>query len=179
MELKYRNMLLVLAFSLFSTSTPAECQPIDAIKNIGNFPFLTAVYSSTATAGGDSLLCLSAVLTQYNPEASNVTYVWLLREDDGTERPVIHRIYEGDAPNQVKDFSSDDPSSPATATITYTDSETCFVMKTNELGGLCILWVNSEFKNNFPQECTLKYEESCGEGVLIYDQDVCDKSTST
>ncbi|XP_077486271.1 uncharacterized protein LOC144097419 isoform X1 [Amblyomma americanum] len=165
--------VLLLFFARALTET---CQPVDVLKMIGYFRNMTAIYASAPPDGQSAPHCLHGVLTQYQPDGGNITYVWTMRDSNGAESTIVHQVTKGPSPDKVYVVSSNDPSSSFIATVPYTDYKTCFVLETGDLGGQCLLWVNDEFKNNFPPKCTKKYKESCGKGVDIYDEEDCNST---
>ncbi|XP_075550522.1 uncharacterized protein LOC142584266 [Dermacentor variabilis] len=158
---------------LIAAGAGATCEAVDVIKMIGYFRNMTAIYASTATAGDVQLECLHAQLTQYDLDAGTGTYLWFVKDDGGNEMTIAHQITKGDSPGEVTVVSSNDPENPFTAAVPYTDYRMCFILKSGDLGGQCMLWVNDEYKDGYPRKCTQKYKESCDEGVLIYDKHTC------
>ncbi|XP_037579965.2 uncharacterized protein LOC119462778 [Dermacentor silvarum] len=158
---------------LIAAGNGATLEPVDVIKMIGYFRHMTAIYASTATAGDVQLECLHAQLTEYDLDAGTGTYLWFVTDDDGKEMTITHQITKGDSPDEVTVVGSNDPENPFTATVPYTDYRKCFILKSGDLGGQCMLWVNDEYKDHYPRKCTQKYKEYCGEGVLIYDKQTC------
>uniref|UniRef100_A0A224YMV4 Lipocalin n=1 Tax=Rhipicephalus zambeziensis TaxID=60191 RepID=A0A224YMV4_9ACAR len=161
----YRFLRVVL---LLAAVTGAACEPVDAMKMIGNFRNMTAIYATTATAGDVQLECLHAQLTEYDLDNGTGTYLWYVKDSDGNEMTITHHMTRGEAPNEVTVVGSSDPDNPFTATVPYTDYRKCFVLKSGDLGGQCMLWVNNAYKDNYPRKCVRKYKQYCDGGVLIY-----------
>lgn len=159
--------LTVLVLVLFQFKG-SKSEVVDVIKMIGDFQKITAILAPSSTAGDDKLECLRADLTQYDHEAKTGTYMWYLQATDGSEKAVQHNVSEGSSPDKVQVATSADPDAPFTASVPYTDYETCFILQTQEFGGQCLLWANDAFRNNVPQQCLSKYGEHCGSGVSLY-----------
>uniref|UniRef100_A0A131YMG4 Lipocalin n=1 Tax=Rhipicephalus appendiculatus TaxID=34631 RepID=A0A131YMG4_RHIAP len=158
---------------LFAAGTGATRAPVDAMRMIGYFRNMTAIYATTATAGDVQLECLHAELTEYDLDAGTGTYLWYVKDADGNDMTITHHMTRGEAPDEVTVTGSSDPDNPFTATVPYTDYRKCFVLKSGDLGGQCMLWVNNAYKDNYPPKCVRKYKKYCDDGVLIYDKQTC------
>uniref|UniRef100_A0A6G5A4V7 Putative lipocalin n=1 Tax=Rhipicephalus microplus TaxID=6941 RepID=A0A6G5A4V7_RHIMP len=158
---------------LFAAGISAARPPVDAMRMIGHFTNMTAIYATTATAGGIQLECLHAELTEYDLDAGTGTYLWYVKDADGNEMTITHNMTRGGAPDEVTVVGSSDPDNPFTATVPYTDYRKCFILKSGDLGGQCMLWVNNAYKDNYPRKCVRKYKKFCDGGVLIYNKQIC------
>uniref|UniRef100_G3MPC6 Lipocalin/cytosolic fatty-acid binding domain-containing protein n=1 Tax=Amblyomma maculatum TaxID=34609 RepID=G3MPC6_AMBMU len=173
MEVAFRCAQCLVLLLVFASTKTEKCHPVDVIKMIGYFPSMTAIYASPPAEGESVPQCLHGVLTQYQPDGGNITYVWTMRDDSGKESTIIHQVSKGPSLDQANVTSSNDPGNSFIATAPYTDYKTCFVLQTGDLGGQCLLWVNDEYRNDFPKECTRKYQQYCGKGVNFYSEEDC------
>ncbi|KAH6927528.1 hypothetical protein HPB50_005545 [Hyalomma asiaticum] len=90
--------------------------------------------------------CLSANRTEFVAEAPSATYVWSLNAGENKPREHTALLYTaGDAPDKF------------------------FTMIASE----CTLWVTYDKRYSYPEECDKKHFELCGEGVSLFDKELC------
>ncbi|KAL1416353.1 hypothetical protein MTO96_028076 [Rhipicephalus appendiculatus] len=127
-----------------------------------------------------SLMCATALRTDYNVSAETGTYRVHLAGLNGTQEQYLNYVYTAAV-----------PADPAAATLVidedvdnvllmmtpYTDYETCFlgVIRSYDSDVLsdCMLWVNLPFLDAVPQRCTEAFKHFCRRTYLQYNKDVC------
>ncbi|KAK8765245.1 hypothetical protein V5799_032147 [Amblyomma americanum] len=118
--------------------------------------------------------CLAAKRVAFDPDVPSATYRWSLNVDGDEEKkyPLIHYT-AGPTPDAVNAVVNSDTGHPDTQRFLYTDYETCGILETHYFGNQCILWVPTDLRDSFPEECLKKHTEICGEGVSLYDKNLC------
>ncbi|XP_037579996.2 uncharacterized protein LOC119462856 [Dermacentor silvarum] len=158
--------LLAIFLVFVAPATRASCEYVDIFEVIGGLPHVRAIYTFPAEEAGDQM-CMRANLTTFNPYAGKASYFWSWIDDTGNNKSLTIDISKGDSPDVVNDILSSDPEHPVLATIPFAVEKICFVLKTADLQGQCILWVDEAIKDNYPEKCAQGYKAACPEGVLL------------
>ncbi|XP_077539509.1 uncharacterized protein LOC144152165 isoform X2 [Haemaphysalis longicornis] len=142
---------------------------LNHLLTIEKFPNTTAIYAVTATLGDADLHCVVAELTQYDSAKGTAAYTWHMK-NGGT---LVQNIKKGNTPYEVKVITSTDPFNEWTAIYPYTDNKICFVLKAEDVEGVCGLWASNDYVTQVSTECIEEFQKICGEGVLLYDKNNC------
>nr|XP_037275065.1 uncharacterized protein LOC119167652 isoform X2 [Rhipicephalus microplus] len=144
--MSWLKLAIGMLFFGLATATPRRNVPperVDTFRTIAAFQEVVAISTST---NDTSFKCLSAIRTEYDPEAKTATYVWRLRGQGGTERRnVTFTITAGTTSNQANYIVDAD----------------------------CLLWVQRSVANDIPQNCLQNYEANCDVRVPIFEIDLC------
>ncbi|KAH6929129.1 hypothetical protein HPB50_023839 [Hyalomma asiaticum] len=61
----------------------------------------------------------------------------------------------------------------ASGRFRYTDYKDCAILEMPHYGDQCTLWVSEAVRDSIPEVCVEQYNDICGEGAPIYDQEMC------
>lgn len=165
--------LLLLIFVAEASRGPNKLQRDvpDSFKIFQAFAYPIAVLDTD----NDSILeCLSARRAEIDPETQTATYVWSIAGDDGKGRkyvPFYH--WPGDTPDVTR-FSVGSKNGPVgSGRFLYTDYKDCAILEMPHYGDQCTLWVSEAVRDSIPEGCIEQYNDICGDGAPIYDQEMC------
>ncbi|XP_077515171.1 uncharacterized protein LOC144125558 [Amblyomma americanum] len=154
------------------TSCEAKHDTVDAFKIFENFPSAVALYD--IDQDGD-LDCMTAERTELSNNPRHATYILSLKGLNGHQaRNITFHITPGPTPD-IKLFTvNEDYDHELQGRFIYTDYVNCAIDEFPiDNRQECILWVNTEVKDNVPQSCLDQFQENCENGVLAYDEDSC------
>lgn len=177
MEFSLRNLPAYIVWTVLFVALSTKCDDTDGFK-MENFQNVTAIYSSSPTYDGDNLECLTAEMTQFDPQAGTAEYTWYLKNNGGGITKKIEKISPGDTPDEVRVVSSTHPGTVWIARFPFTDNKTCYIMKSQHIENMCILWTRNDFADNVSQQCLEANKKICGQGVLLYDKEKCGRYSS-
>nr|XP_037275064.1 uncharacterized protein LOC119167652 isoform X1 [Rhipicephalus microplus] len=173
--MSWLKLAIGMLFFGLATATPRRNVPperVDTFRTIAAFQEVVAISTST---NDTSFKCLSAIRTEYDPEAKTATYVWRLRGQGGTERRnVTFTITAGTTSNQANYIVDADNTTVYTGYTHYTDFQNCLITTiTYRDHDHCLLWVQRSVANDIPQNCLQNYEANCDVRVPIFEIDLC------
>ncbi|XP_077539727.1 uncharacterized protein LOC144152335 [Haemaphysalis longicornis] len=123
------------------------------------------------------LRCLSAQRTYFDPESSNATYVWSLKQviGNGRDYATLHHML-GDTPDRTN-YTVGSSTKVEVGIFHYTDYANCAVLEMHHFGNQCTLWVTKDVLDAIPEECLRQHEDICGYNtVSLYSTNECKNS---
>ncbi|XP_077512926.1 uncharacterized protein LOC144124139 [Amblyomma americanum] len=163
---------LSISFSHAEPKRQLQHDVTDAFKMFKTFPVAIALFDEDQDGDLD---CLKAVRADFDEDAHTVTYVWILKNENGHDsKNISYHLKEGASPDKPV-YTLDDTDGPEyVANFIYTDYETCVILeipyKENQE---CILWTTEGAKNGVPKHCMKYYIDNCDVKNMAYDQS-CD-----
>lgn len=166
---------------LVVASIPAVCfgkddgssDPVDAVRAVANLPSLVLAVASDDVP---ALRCLTADLTSIDEKAGEATYTWHVKSPNSAERTDVRLNYalSGNVPDMYTAYINDDTTHMYAGQVLYSDYKNCCLVRML-LGKkeVCYLWESRETAYAVPKNCLDAYKKSCGDGVTLYSEEMC------
>ncbi|KAL1473489.1 hypothetical protein MTO96_022064 [Rhipicephalus appendiculatus] len=171
MSLSYFVVVLVAYLQLSLAVSNESNDIIDSFEVFEKFPFAIAI----SDVNNDTTYeCLTAKRAWFDKDAKKGEYIWQLRGHKGKpKKTVSFYVAEGNSPDTFTYMDGSDDATPELGKFYYSDYKSCGVLEMSYNGPQCILWVAEECKDSPPQECVDQFQKHCGEGVSLYNKDIC------